>query len=112
MVTNFEDYTDVLTKKEMEFVPTLVWVLSFITEPTKSPKIVKLMKAKNFPDFTGVTLRKMVNVIRKTGALPVMASSKGYWVSYDKDDVQRQVDSMTERANSIKACANGLRTFL
>jgi hypothetical protein len=57
-------------------------------------------------------LRKLVNHIRVKGILPIIATSQGYYVSYDKQDILDQINSLTQRANSILNSANGLRNFL
>jgi hypothetical protein len=41
-----------------------------------------------------------------------MATSQGYYVSYDKQEILDQINSLTQRANSIMNSANGLKNFL
>ena len=53
-----------------------------------------------------------MNHIRTNGLLPLMASSKGYYVSFDKKDIESQIKSLKQRANSINGCAEGLKKFI
>ena len=62
--------------------------------------------------ITEPRLRKLVNHIRVKGILPIIATSQGYYVSYDKQDILDQINSLTQRANSIINSANGLRNYL
>jgi hypothetical protein len=43
--------------------------------------------------------------------LPLIATSDGYYVSYDKIEIEKQIQSLKERAESINRCANGMLVF-
>lgn len=58
------------------------------------------------------TLRKIMNHIRINSILPVISGNKGYYVSYDKQDVYNMIESLESRAGSIQSSANGLKKFL
>lgn len=62
--------------------------------------------------FTEVRLRKMVNHLRSHGMLPVLASSSGYYVSYNQSEVMEEIESLYQRASGINSAANGLKKFL
>ena len=115
MITNFEEYTQDLTSEELATISKVCEVLSIYTKanPVKSPALVKhinneLRKEQWHVQITEVRLRKIVHTIRATGMLPVIATSKGYYISYDVDDVCAQVRSLIERGQSIDACAKGM----
>lgn len=57
-------------------------------------------------------LRKIMNHIRINSILPVISGNKGYYISYDKQDVFNMVESLESRANSIQSSADGLKKFL
>jgi hypothetical protein len=115
-VTNFEELTLELTDKELKLIPLLESGFSryTINNPIKSAEIVAKLNANpNISlNFTGPRLRKCVNYIRSRGRLPIIATSDGYFVSYDPTVIQSQIQSLRERANSIISCADNLEHFL
>jgi hypothetical protein len=118
MINNFEDFTEELTPDELKLVAPLMNGLRTKTKqkPIKAPEIVKAMNVfaqKNgLIKITEPRLRKLVNHIRVKGILPIIATSQGYYVSYDKQEILDQINSLTQRANSIMNSANGLKNFL
>ena len=113
MITNFENITYELTKKEMLILNTVINIFSNIDKPTKSCDIVSLINSQQeIIKLNGVRLRKYTNYIRKNSILPIIATSNGYFVSYNTDIIKKQILSLHERANSIKDCANGIEYFV
>lgn len=119
MITNFEEITRELTEKEMKFIPYLVagFKKHSKDDPIKAPVIVK--KMNDYLDkkaiglrLTQPRLRKCCNYIRTNGLIPLIATSKGYYVSNDKEEIKNQIQSLQERARSINDCARGLEKFL
>lgn len=118
MITNFEDITRELTGKELELIPILVKSFSGHEEssPIKAPAIIKgvneYLARNNYKiKMSGPRLRKCCNYIRVNGLLPLIATSTGYYVSYDKEVVKEQIQSLRQRANSINRCADGLEKY-
>ena len=62
--------------------------------------------------FTQARLRKMVNYFRCTATLPVISTSIGYYVSYDKDDIIYMIKSLKARADAIYAASDGMDYIL
>jgi len=118
MINNFEDFTQELTPDEKKLIKPLMDGLSTKTKNNtiKAPVIVKKMNEyalkNNLTKITEPRLRKLVNHIRFNGMLPVIATSQGYYVSYNKQEILDQINSLTQRANSILDSANGLKKFL
>ncbi len=118
MIQNFEEFTFELTKDEKTLLPILMKGLENKTKdnPMKATEIITKMnvycKEKKLPKMHDVRLRKMVNHIRSNGLMPVLASSSGYYVSYDKEDIKEQLVSLEQRAFSILNCVKGLEKFL
>ncbi len=117
MVTNFDDFTKELNAKELAIVPAIIKGFSKYTKenPIKAPQIVSRYNfnvKKGNIKLTQPRLRKICNYIRSYGMLPLIATSKGYYVSFDKEDIKLQITSLNERANSIENCAKGLAEFL
>lgn len=113
MITNFETTTHELTDKELSLVPLIIGGLKTKNKdnPIKEPEIVAKMKIAGYK-LSGERLRKIVNYIRTNGLLPIIATSKGYYVSYDREEIEKQVKSLKQRSNSILSSANGLQKFL
>ena len=115
MIKTFEQFTYDLTDKEKAILPVLINGFKFYNKnnPIKEPDIVKKFNERN-PNLklSGVRLRKLVNHIRVNSLLPLIATSKGYFVCYDKSIITTQIESLEQRANSINNCANGLKKLL
>jgi hypothetical protein len=114
MITNFENITYDLTDTEKELLPIIITGFLNYTEknPIKEPDIVARFNERNKgKKLSGVRLRKLVNVIRSNGLLPLIATSKGYYVSHDKEVILSQIKSLRQRAKSINDCADGLLKF-
>ena len=59
--------------------------------------------------LTGPRIRKIINYIRSNGMCPrLIASSNGYYVSNDRDEIDAYITSLRERASAITAIANKL----
>lgn len=115
MITNFETITDELTEHELSLVPLLVqgFRKHGINSPIKAPEIVHGMNRHlQSKKFTEARLRKCVNYIRSNSIIPLIATSSGYYVSFDQDVIKSQIKSLEQRARSIQNCADGLNKFL
>jgi len=118
-VTNFEHITHELSEDELEIIPLvkLFFELYNKENPIKSPAFVEMINRNLLHNgytiqINEVRLRKFVNYIRKNSLLPLIATSKGYFVSYDPEVIKSQIRSLRERASSILDCANGLQGFI
>ena len=118
-ITNFEDFTNELNDKELEILPLVIHSFRKYDKdsPIKSAEIVKKMniylQERDYKiKMTGARLRKMVNFIRSNSLLPLIATSKGYFTSKNKETVEKQIQSLLERSRSIRLCADGLTKFL
>ena len=119
MITNFEDFTNELNERELEILPLVVHSFRKYDKdnPIKSQDIVRKMniylEERNYKiKMTGARLRKMVNFIRSNSIIPLIATSKGYFTSKNKQTIESQIKSLLERAKSIESCAIGLNKFL
>jgi hypothetical protein len=119
MLKGFEQETDELNAEEMAYIPALIEGFKNHGEddPIKAPEIVVAMNQYLVSKgasirMTEPRLRKMVHHIRSCGLLPLMATSKGYFVSYNMEVIKNQVESLKQRANSIRTSAEGLEKFI
>jgi hypothetical protein len=62
--------------------------------------------------FNEYKLRICINYIRKNKILPIMSGIKGYWVSYDVDQMLVNAESLENRAKSILEAADGIRKMM
>jgi|LakMenEpi03Aug12_release.lakeMendotaPanAssembly.Ray.scaffolds.fasta_scaffold37458_13 hypothetical protein len=126
MLVNFEHVTQNLNSEDKKIVPYLQKVLETktIDKPALSEIIVwetnmlirqaistgnHSAKIKKIDD---VKLRRLINYMRTHDILPVCSTSKGYFISYDKKVLEKQIVSLSQRANSIMSCAYGLERFI
>jgi len=119
MIKNFETHTEELNYEEIKLIPILVngFKRHSKASPIKAPSIIKSINEKKEQlglknKFSEPRLSKCSNYIRTNGILPLIATSQGYYVSYDKQEINSQIQSLVERANSILKSAEGLKKFL
>ena len=120
MIQNFEEITEDLKPFEIDTIlPLLIggFKTHYKANPVKEPDICKGLNtyfANNRIKYkmSGAKVRKYVNYIRKNSILPLIATSKGYYVSDDKQEIVNQIKSMEQRSSGILDAANGLRKFL
>ena len=119
MITNFSEFTFPVTEDEKIILPILIKGLSTKTKdnPIHSDEICKRLneyfKNSNIDIvLSGVRLRKLTNFLRSEGVLPIIATSKCYYCSFDKLEIIKQIESLEDRANSILNSANGLKKFI
>ncbi len=61
--------------------------------------------------FNDTIVRKFINNMRKNG-IPVLANSRGYFVSYDKEDILESYHSLINRSREIVSAADGLMAIV
>lgn len=107
MITGFTEETAKLTERELQAIPHIVKYLNSSSKekPIKNRKIASdlILVVKWY--FEPPRIRKMINYIslRNMTDLPLVANSKGYYVTNDKDEVKRYCQSLKDRLGSISA---------
>lgn len=118
MIKNFEDITCELTPDENRLIGVIILGLKRKSKanPIKGAEIVAAINGQKekygIKQFSEPRLRKIVNFIRSEGILPIMGTSNGYYVSYDPDELNGQIESLTQRADAIMSSANGLKKWI
>jgi hypothetical protein len=119
MIRNFEKITEELTTEELALIPILIsgFKLRSKTNPVKAPEVVRGMSLYIVQHnlkikFTEPRLRKCVNFIRANGLIPLIATSNGYYVSTNKEEILGQIESLKQRANSMLNGASGLLKYI
>lgn len=122
MVTNFEEITEDLTEQEMKIVKDVENLLREILQgkKLKQPIVVHSLNIfldtihgpTNHPLITTVRLRKYFNYFRTKGIIPIIATSDGCYITEDKAEIEKQIKSLEQRANSIRKAAEGMKKLL
>lgn len=119
MIQNFEEITKALTPEERKLIPLIIQGMEKYTKknPIKEPQIIKSLNERLSSlglskKVTGARLRKLVNFIRRHGLAPIISTSRGYYTSWDKQEILNQINSLNDRAEGILVAANGLKSFL
>lgn len=119
MIQNFEEITAPLTPEERKLIALIIQGMEKYTKknPIKEPQIIKSINERLSSlglskKVTGARLRKLVNFIRRHGLAPIISTSRGYYTSWDKQEILNQINSLNDRAEGILVAANGLKSFL
>ncbi len=114
MITKFEEITAELTVSEKEQLPILIALLNEYTEnlPITAPRLCEEMEQTTGKKLPQSRFRKMINLIRTNAIIPVIATSNGYFVCKDRAIIDSQIESMNERAKSIRDASQGLERWL
>jgi hypothetical protein len=56
-------------------------------------------------------IRTLINLLRQDG-VPVIANNRGYYISYEKEDIVRQIVSMKKRISITGLAINGLQSII
>lgn len=109
-------HLDKLTTEEKDIVlPMLLKALRRGTEdqPLVSDRIVKWFNENKESigmktNFTASRLRKLTNYCRTNGISPIIANSKGYYISNKKKDLVELKMSLMSRVDSLMAAIKGI----
>ena len=124
MIETFEQVTEDLTDREMEYLPEVKEALKLALDggflPRKQAELTLLINNYLIQkhgmfcalNLNGVRLRKYINYIRSNSIMPIIATSQGYSLTVKKDIIESQIRSLEQRARSISKAAEGLRKFL
>ena len=124
MLVNFEQITEDLTERELDFLPdvqeAIKKALEKSVEPRKQNELITLINSYLQEkhglfcslSLSGVRLRKYVNYIRKNSLMPIIATSSGYSLSNDRNVIESQIKSLLQRSRSINDAAEGLKNYL
>lgn len=116
MILGHEYHTEDLNEEERMLAKRLISAFSKRSKnnPVTALEIVCGVNA-NIPltqKFSDRRLRKIINHYRVNGILPIISTSKGYYVSYDENEIEGMVISLSQRANSILEACYGMQRIL
>lgn len=105
MLIGFEEQTHPLTQQEKEFVDIVIKGLASKigkSNAITNPAICQKINSKYGVKFTEPRIRKIIQYIRHRALLPgLIASSNGYWVSDDIEEVEQHIQTLRGREASI-----------
>jgi hypothetical protein len=116
MLPLFSEHTEPLTEKEKLIVP--LFIKGFAKHVGKEKAITNKEIIKSLQDtreltLNEVTVRKIINHIRKENLVPgLIAGSSGYYVSNNAAEVETYIKSLKGRANEIKSIAECMQQYL
>lgn len=114
MLTLFEEQTTPLSDYELTLVQG--FVKSFLNKKgadnaITNKQIVEAYKNKGI-NINDARVRKIINYIRNNNlVMGLMASSKGYYVTTDKDEIKQYIDSLIGRAKAISCIAEKMKDY-
>jgi len=116
MILGHEDVTYELTEGELEIAKKIAPFLKLKTKenPVLASEIINgVNKNLNLKTkLTDARLRKIINYYRCNTILPVISNKKGYYVSYDEEEITNMCKSLSQRISSIWSATSGLAKFL
>lgn len=113
MVNYFEQITEELYSYEKEIVvPEIINILKNRIgkeNHIKNSEIKKILDSKSINIVTS-RIRKVIQYIRINGDVEcLMATSKGYYISESKEELDKYIESLHQRSNSIEFLANQIQ---
>jgi len=124
MIVNFEDITEDLSEEEMNFKDDVKDFLLKVLSNTPSHQIKQsdliqmintyfaINRGPESIKLSTVRLRKYFNYFRTNGILPLIATSKGCYISKSKEEIENQILSLEQRAKQILKAAEGMKKLL
>lgn len=117
MITNFENYTAVLTDYERDMiVPQLSNFLRTrvgAKYAIRNKDMCRLFTEKGYTGLTEARVRKCINYIRIHGLVPhLIANSHGYFCATSVEQVETYIESLDQRASAIWAMRSALQREL
>lgn len=125
MITDFEEYTAPLNDIELHAAQIIARCLN-ISHIGKEKAVtaqhicnslaqydMEFRDAKGRPYLNGARIRKIVNHLRMTGTCPtLLASSKGYYISTNREEIAGYIDGLIARASAINGVAAAMQSRL
>jgi len=116
MIRGFEEQTEALSEYELDtLLPVIVNGLKVkigAENAVINKSIVSGMRAKKFI-ISEARVRKIINYIRTHNLIPcLIATSKGYYVTNDKDELSCYIQTLKSREDAIRQVRNCMEGWL
>ncbi len=110
MIANFEELTYQITDNEKRCAKFIEAVLRKTNKFYTNKQLRKLIfeRSGNDTDFelADSRIRVIMNYLRRTTAPNIIASSNGYKITEDIDELNNYLESLYDRINAIKVIAD------
>lgn len=111
-LTNFENHTHDLTDTEIALSEIVLDVLKKATKEKQKCNGQIIAEVAFFSqleiNITSSRLRAIIHYLRTIRHIPVLATSRGYYLSFNLADIAIQVKSLDERIRSIQQVRDSL----
>lgn len=77
----------------------------------KNSKTITAKQLAAMIDISEVSVRAIINYLR-VKSYPIIANSKGYYISNDPEEIKLQINSLQCRINAMVSARNGLEALL
>lgn len=117
MLPGFDDITQELTEHE-KIVLLPIFLRGFAKKYGKAnavtnKQIIQSIKAKKNITISDARVRKIINYIRTHNKIPgLIATSNGYYVTHNVQEIQKYVKSLQGRENEIRKVKEGMIAYL
>lgn len=112
MITGFETETNPLREDEHRMATEISYVLmNHVGEESNitSTKLISHLNLNFKGNVDGARLRKLINYIRTSGMVKnLLATSKGYYVEPNIEKVQKYINGLRHRGESILAVSSAM----
>lgn len=116
VINGFDKETAPLNVEEVAICNYVVTRLQYNKGKARSATSVKIIKGVRESlgvKFSGPRLRKIINHIRRNDLLRgLIATSKGYYISTDAEEIKDYIASLRQRADAINAVADAMQRDL
>ena len=117
MITNFEDYTAMLSTYERDMiVPMLANELKTrvgAKYAIRNKELCRMFNEKGYQKLTEPRVRKCINYIRVHGLVPhLIANNRGYFCATSIEQAEAYIESLDQRAKAIWAMRAALKRDL
>lgn len=112
MIKGFETETGVLTQDEQVIATEIAYILmNHVGQENivKSDKIIEVINNSSKLKIAGPRFRKIINHLRTSGMVKnLLATSGGYYIETDLEKVQKYIDGLRHRGESILAVCKAM----
>lgn len=116
MITNFEQYTfelNAIEKRASKYIEALLRTTGEIYSNRElATKIYQRSGELKEYKFHDSRIRSIINYLRRTSAPNIIATSNGYKITDNKDELMKYHQSLTERIEAMEIIANQVHFYI
>ena len=116
MITNFEEYTfelNAIEQRASKYIEALLRTTGAIYSNREiAEKIYQRSGESKEYKFHDSRIRSIINYLRRTSAPNIIATSNGYKITDNKDELNKYHQSLTERIEAMQVIANQVQFYI